>query len=319
MDPLSDVLEAVRFTGAYFYLVEASAPWSVSAAAACDYMPRIMPDSDHLIPYHILVEGECWGGVAREAQIRMRPGDVIAFPRGEAHTLATQPGQSVDSLVYRTTPDRYPNTLKLGEGATDAKFVCGFFGCDASPFNPLLNALPSVLHLRNEGTGWLASFPEHAVREAQLNRAGTDTMLTRMAELMFVEVLRRHLESLGDERTGWLAGLRDPVVGAALTQMHARPAHDWTLASLAHEVASSRSVLAERFTQIVGIPPMQYLSQWRLQLAANHLTRGSAKVAAVGTLVGYDSEAAFSRAFKRATGESPSAWRQRRQRTHPSR
>jgi len=139
-------------------------------------------------------------------------------------------------------------------------------------------------------------------------------MLTRMAELMFVEVVRRHLETLPPERNGWLAGLKDPVVARALAQLHERPSHPWTLRELAEEVAASRTVLAERFTELVGVPPMQYLTQWRLQLAAEQLTNSSAKVAAIGARVGYESEAAFSRAFKRATGQSPAAWRRARQR-----
>jgi len=138
-------------------------------------------------------------------------------------------------------------------------------------------------------------------------------MLTRMAELMFIEVVRQYLGALPEEHSSWLAGLRDPLVGAALSKIHERPAHDWSLAELAHEVATSRTVLAERFAAIVGIPPMQYLAQWRLQLAAELLARGGAKISAVGAQVGYDSEAAFSRAFKRATGLSPAEWRRRRQ------
>ena len=137
-------------------------------------------------------------------------------------------------------------------------------------------------------------------------------MLTRMAELMFIEVVRRHVEQLPAERSGWLAGLNDAVVGPALSQLHERPDHPWTLATLAHEIASSRTVLAERFSNLVGVPPMSYLMRWRLQLAAEQLSRGSAKVATVATNVGYDSEAAFSRAFKRETGLSPSAWRRAR-------
>lgn len=312
MDPLSDVLRAVRLTGAYFYLVEAAEPWSVATAAARELAPRILPESEHLVAYHILYEGECWAGVRGGMQVRMRQGDVIVFPQGDAHLLSSEPRSDVDALL-RELPARYPSTVYLGQGRTKAKFVCGFLGCDARPFNPLIAALPRVLHVPRVGEGWLGAFPEHALRESQAGRAGRDTMLTRMSELMFIDVVRQHIETMDAEQIGWLAALRDPVVGAALARLHECPAHPWSLAELAHDVATSRSVLAERFAHLVGIPPMQYLSQWRLQLAAELLASGSAKVSAVGMQVGYDSDAAFSRAFKRSTGLSPAEWRKRRQ------
>jgi transcriptional regulator GlxA family with amidase domain len=193
--------------------------------------------------------------------------------------------------------------------------VCGFLGCDARPYNPLLAALPRSVVVRGIATGWLAEFPRQVVAEAWQNRAGGDTMLTRMAELMFVEMVRRYSEELSPQQTGWLAGLRDSLVAAALAELHARPAHPWTLADLARAVATSRTVLSERFVQTVGLPPIQYLTEWRLQLAAEQLAGGSKKVAAVAAEVGYESEAAFSRAFKRRTGHAPAGWRRMRQGT----
>ena len=314
MDPLSDLLRTVRLTGAYFYLVEASPPWSVTAVSSREFLPNVLPDAEHLIPYHILTEGECWAGLEGQPQVRMAPGDVIVFPQGNAHFMSSHRGQRSTGHSHGAEPSRYPSTVHLGSGAVEARFVCGFLGLDARPFNPLLGALPQVICLPRIADSWLAAFPEHAVRESRTGRAGGDTMLTRMAELMFIEVLRRYLDSLGEERTGWLAGLRDPVVGRALSLMHERPAQDWSLALLARGVAASRSVLAERFSHLVGIPVMQYLAKWRLQLAAELLSHSDASVAAVGRRVGYSSEAAFSRAFKRDVGESPASWRKRRRR-----
>ena len=164
----------------------------------------------------------------------------------------------------------------------DTTFVCGFLGCDARPFNPLIAALAEdACTCARAAEGWLSEFPRQVVAESRLGRVGADTMLTRMAELMFIEVVRRYLETMPPQQTGWLAGLRDPVVGPALACLHGRPAEDWTLVALARESGSSRTVLADRFSSIVGMPPMQYLTQWRIQLAANALTAGRAKVSAV--------------------------------------
>lgn len=314
MDPLSDVLRAVKLNGAYFYLVEASAPWSVRAVAARELVPRVLPEAEHLISYHILLSGRCWGGVDGGSQVEMQPGDVIVFPHGDAHLMSSERGLGAGGGRESSTPNRYPETVLLGPDAhRDTTFVCGFLGCDARPFNPLIASLPQRMHIPGIALGWLSQFPQQAVIESRTGRVGNDTMLTRMAELMFIEVVRKHLER-SHQDDGWLAGLKDPVVGPALSQLHDRPAHAWTLAELAHSIASSRTVLAERFTRLVGVPPMLYLTRWRLQLAAEQLSSGSAKVASIGTQVGYESEAAFSRAFKRETGLSPAAWRRAR---HP--
>lgn len=315
MDPLSDVLRAIRLTGAYFYMVEATHPWSTLTVEARKLAPRVHPAAEHLISYHILTSGSCWGGVAGQEQVHMEAGDAIVFPHGDPNLLSSKPTRVVDASTLDATPQRYPNTIKVGKGAgAQATFVCGFLGCDLRPFNPLLSALPRQILARGITGDWLAEFPRQVVSESRELKPGSESMLTRMAELMFVEVIRRHVASLRPNETGWLAGLVDGVVGPALRALHARPEHSWTLPELARAAGSSRTVLVERFSALVGMPPMQYLTQWRLQLAADQLARGSAKVAAIGARVGYDSEAAFSRAFKRATGQSPSAWRNARQR-----
>jgi AraC-like DNA-binding protein len=313
MDPLSDVLRAVKLNGAYFYKVEASRPWSLLSAPARELMPPILPYAEHLIPYHILLSGSCWAGLHGEQQVHMQPGDVVVFPQGPAHLMSGAEGWR-DEQRDSNAPGRFPNTVYLGPDDTrDTNLVCGFLGCDTRPFNPLLASLPSTIHLSGIAGGWLAQFPQQVVAESRQSRLGGDTMLTRMAELMFIEVVRKYLEKAPDQQSGWLAGLMDPLVGRALTALHERPAHPWTLADLAREIASSRTVLADRFTRLVGVSPMLYLTRWRLQLAAEQLGASSAKVAAVAGMVGYDSEAAFSRAFKRETGLSPATWRRTRQ------
>jgi AraC-like DNA-binding protein len=314
VDPLSDVLRAVRLDGAFFDLVEAAAPWSVLTAAARELAPRVLPEAEHLISYHILLSGSCWGGLDAKSQVQMRPGDVIVFPHGDAHLMSSSEGYLGYGNVATSSPNRYPETVLLGSDTErDTTFVCGFLGCDVRPFNPLLTSLPRRLHVPGIAAGWLSLLPKQVVAESRSLRAGSETMLTRMAELMFIEVIRHYVERHATSESGWLAALTDPIVGSAISQLHERPAHPWTLAELAHSVAPSRTVLAERFTQLVGVPPMLYLTRWRLQLAAEHLTRGPLKVAAIGSEVGYESEAAFSRAFKRETGLSPAAWRRARQ------
>jgi len=311
MDPLSDLLRVVRLDGAFFYAVEAAEPWSVEAVAARELSPRIMPAAEHLISYHIVTEGRCFGGLVGEEPVELVAGDVIVFPHGDAHVMSSGPGARVGTGVLSAAPGRYPFKVFHGEpGPRSASFLCGFLGCDRRPFNPLLAALPRRMHMRGMSNAWLGNFGRQVTEESRLGRSGAEGVLTRLAELMFIEVLRRYLDELPPGQTGWLAGLRDEVVGRALTQLHGRPGHRWTLADLAREAASSRSSLAKRFMAMVGQPPMQYLARWRMQIAANLLAQSGAKVAAIGAEVGYDSEAAFSRAFKRSTGLAPGAWRE---------
>jgi AraC-like DNA-binding protein len=313
MDPLSDLLRVVRLDGAYFYAVEASEPWSVEALAAKELTPRIMPAAEHLISYHILINGRCYGGLVGEDQVELAPGDVIVFPHGDRHVMSSARGARDGRVVQRTTPDLFPFTVFLGDhGQRVTSFFCGFLGCDRRPFNPLLAALPRRMHMRGMSNAWLGGFIGQLTEESRLGRAGAGSVLTRLAELMFIEVLRRYLDDLPPGQTGWLAGLRDEVVGRVLALLHGRPGHPWTLAELAQDAASSRSSLAKRFAQFVGQPPMHYLAQWRMQVAASLLMQSGAKVAAIGAEVGYDSEAAFSRAFKKATGLAPGAWREAR-------
>jgi AraC-like DNA-binding protein len=200
-----------------------------------------------------------------------------------------------------------------GGGPEQLDLVCGFLGCDAHPFNPLLTALPRLLPLRRASAGSdpLNRLVDLTIAESEARRAGGECVRLRLSELMFVEVVRRFLAELSPQHTGWLSGLRDPVVGRALALLHDRPGDPWTLERLARHAGLSRSALAERFTHLVGDPPMHYLACWRMQAAARLLADGRAKVSAVALQVGYDSEAAFSRAFKKMTGVSPAAWRRR--------
>jgi len=319
-DALSDVLRAVRLTGAVYFDVRAGAPWVAAAPPAREVAHQVMPHAEHVIEFHVVTGGACWGGPTGEPPVRLESGDVIVFPQGDGHVLSSAPGlrpEPGSEPVPAAEPAGRPFLLRAGSGAEEVRLVCGFLGCDARPFNPLLATLPRVLHLRGRDAASpaLRLLVDLAVEESSAHRVGSECVLARTSELMFVEAVRRHIESLPPGERGWLAGLRDESVGRALSLLHARPAHPWTLDELGRAAGLSRSVLAERFTHYLGQPPMQYLLQWRMQLAARMLRDGTASVATIAGEMGYASEAAFSRAFKKTVGAPPAAWRRGSART----
>ena len=322
IDVLSDVLSTVRLRGAVFFDVTCVPPWVEESPQGDEIVHSVLPGAEHLIPYHVVARGACWAGVTGDEPVRLEAGDIIVFPHGDAHVMSSDRGMRgspKDRAIYAHPADaQLPLQVRVGSGDSDpTQLVCGFLGCDTSPFNPLVASLPRLVVVNDrEGVnpGWLTRFVEIALGESRAKRAGGESVLSRLSELMFVEVIRRHLDGLQAEHASWLAGLRDPHAGRALSLLHERPAQAWTLEELAREVGLSRSALAERFTQLVGQPPMQYLAQWRMQVAAGMLTKGS-KVIEAALGVGYDSEAAFSRAFKRLVGVPPAVWRDRRVQT----
>jgi len=306
----------VRLTGAIFFDVHASEPWVAETPHGEAIVGAMFPGSEHLICYHVITEGNCWACIAGEPPIRLSAGDIIVLPHGDTHVLSSAPGlrRTPDMSLYRMPSDgQLPTSIAMGGPEGDpTHFVCGFLGCDARPYNPLLTALPRVILIGGQAGGALAAYVQFALAESKGPRMGGECVLGRLSELMFVDVVRHYLETLPADRTGWLAGLRDPFVGRSLAALHRSPARGWTIELLARQVGLSRSALAERFTQYVGQPPMQYLTNWRMQLAANHLLSGMESVAVIANDVGYESEAAFSRAFKKVVGTPPSQWRKQR-------
>lgn len=319
MDVLSDVLAAVRLKGAIFFDIEAAAPFVGETPNTGIIGPRILPGAEHVIMFHLIMAGTCWAALGNgdSEPVRLVAGDVIVFPRGDENVLSTNRGERgmPNMSLYRQPSNNEPlpfNVRHVVEGADRTRFICGFLGCDLRPFNPLLAALPEMILDRNEDkSGWVASLFDIALAEAYGHRAGTDTILAKLSELMFVEVVRRHIESLPEGSRGWLSGLRDRHVGEALGLIHGRPTHAWTLDALAHEVGLSRTTFADRFVQYVGMPPMQYLARWRMQLAARQLETPGISIGQVASNVGYESEAAFNRAFKKLIGTTPGHWRKR--------
>lgn len=320
MDVLSDVLRAVRLNGAIFFDVDvdASTPWVAPTPAVDKIAGSVMPEAEHVIGFHVITYGECWAELDDNAAppFQLKEGDIVMLPMGDAHAFCSTPGlrSSPDLTLYRRPTDQpLPFQLKLGgSGGGDARtrFVCGYLGCDAHPFNPVLPALPRVLHARAaDGIGYLSQLIKLAVDETSARRSGGETVLAKIAELMFVDVVRRHIDGLPPDAASWLAGLRDQHVSAALRLMHARPAEAWTLEQLAREVGQSRSTFADHFARFVQDTPMQYLARWRMQLATRLLEQPGVAIAQVAAEVGYESEAAFNRAFKKWVGVPPGAWR----------
>lgn len=318
-DALSDLLRTVRLTGATFFDVAAAEPWVVEQPPPAFILPKILPGAERLIAYHVVTAGRCFATVIGEEPIALERGEVVVITKGDPHVMSSGPGMRASPVtreaIETVTAGSLPFFAKYGsEGAPSAKLVCGFLACDSRPFNPLLDNLPSVMTARaapDDPGSWLAQFVRVAVMESADRRAGSESVLAKLSELMFIEVVRRHLEAMPPEQAGWLAGLRDPFVGKALSLLHAMPAHDWTIEELGKRVGLSRSVLAERFTDLLGMPPMQYLAKWRMQIAARFLSEGNSNIASIAEQIGYESEAAFSRAFKKLVGVAPSAWRRR--------
>ncbi|MEO8307200.1 MAG: AraC family transcriptional regulator [Pseudomonadota bacterium] len=328
-DALSEVLRGVRLRGAVFFDVNCSSAWAAEGLPSREIAPFLMPDVEHVVAYHAVTLGSCWAGIPDGPSIQLSVGDVVMFPHGDAHVISSAPGArgSVDmSWLTDASIDQLPfQVARQGSDvlfprppafSADASIVCGFLGCDLQPFNPLIAALPRLLHLRGaDDGGWIARFTQQAAAESRARRPGGEAMLARMSELMFVDAVRRYGDQLPMHSSGWLAGLRDHFVGRALALMHEQPGRDWTIEELGRRSGLSRSALHDRFAQLVGLPPMQYLAQWRMQAAARLLLDTRATVAAIAVDVGYDSEAAFARAFKRSVGMPPAAWRRDRAKT----
>ena len=318
-DVLSDTLRSVRLTGAMLFLVEASTPWVSWAPQAEAFRPVVLPAAQHLISLHIITHGGCWAGLAGQPPERFEVGDVLVIPHGDAYYLADPPEaertyghDEAVSFFREMAAGRLPSVMIEGDdGPGRSQFICGFLGCDTRPFNPLVLALPRSFRVRlpTQGADGMPHLVAFALQELRERRSGGQVVKLRMAELLFVDVMRRYLEALPSGQTGWLAGLRDPLVARALALLHNAPAQVWTLDGLAAQAATSRSVLAERFVHFIGQPPMQYLRHLRMQRASRLLAEDGAKVAAVAAAVGFESDAAFSRAFKKSVGLSPDEWR----------
>lgn len=314
MDAFSEVLSGVRLKGAMFFSAEFSAPWRLSTPHCRVLAPALAPGAPHIVVYHFVVEGTARAGAEGGPDVDLGPGDIVMFPHGDPHTLSagrgTNPVETAALLQRISSGDLSP--MRAGGGGALTKFVCGYLTLDPLLCGPILESLPAILkvNVRTDRAGhWLEQSIMHLLDEAASDRAGSDAMLSKLSEALFVDTVRRYVAELPDQTTGWLAGARDPVVGRSLALLHKRPEHPWTIVELATSVGVSRSAFVARFTRYLSVPPMAYLTGWRLRLGAQALTSSSRGVADVAAAVGYESEAAFNRAFKRAFGVPPARYR----------
>jgi len=314
-DVLSDVLRVIHLSGAVFFHADVSAPWAARTVSAAELGRILLPHARQLLLFHLIEHGRCWIALDGASPLELGSGDIVVLPYGDEHILASDLSLTPIPMkrILKPAGDRVAK-LVLGQGQDRTRIICGFLQCDEFLFNPLCRGLPEQIHVKTSqepATSLLTATMRSMIGEVDAGQAGTACVLSRLTELLFIEVLRRHMAGLDPDAVGWLSALNDPIVGRALQLLHARPAHTWTVNDLARQVGASRSLLADRFRSLLGQPPMHYLTCWRLQLAAQMLRRDSHGLAAIAGQVGYESEAAFNRAFRRQVGEPPAAWRAR--------
>ncbi len=302
MDVLTDVLETLRARAACYARVSAAGPFGLALAGGCD------------AAFHVVLEGRCTVLVEGHDAVELGEGELVLLPHGTPHEVVDAPGTPTRPL-FELMPQcrlRSPATLELGSGGTRSVLVCGRIVLDDGDHHPLLPLLPPVITLRDRTSPtaeWLGPTLRFLAAEAGAAQPGARTIVSRLADILFIQIVRAHLSSVPEQSSGWLGALRDPQIGSALGSIHQDPAQAWTVESLAQSVAMSRSAFAARFARLVGEPPLHYLTRWRMQKARSLLRDGKTTLAEVATRVGYDSEAAFSKAFKRAVGEAPGAYR----------
>ena len=320
MDVLSEVLKVVKLQGAFFYNGEFSVPWCVNASSARALARHFAPQAEHVIVFHLLTEGRCFVRLESGEQVTLDAGDLVMVPHGDPHVMGNGPSAKAvnDSEQLAEVISQGLNPWRIGGGGEVTKFVCGYMACDPQLSTAFLSGLPALfkVSIRNDDSGrWLENSIRFSVSERDAPGPGREAVLAKLAEVLFVETLRAYIAQLPAEQTGWLGGARDTEVGKTLALMHRDPARPWTLASLAKEAGISRSVLAERFRHYLQQTPMAYLMRWRLQLGAQMLGSTNYSVSQIAAEVGYESEAAFNRAFKREFEIPPARFRAQTRKT----
>jgi AraC-like DNA-binding protein len=312
-DALSQTLRVVQLVGAIFINARFTAPWCYQSPSAASAAPLLEPGAEKVVIFHLVTAGECYVELGEALPLKLIAGDVVVFPQGHAHRMTSAPGlPPVQGKRLDAVLARRPRQIDYGGGGAATRLICGYLACSARLARMLLAGLPPVVRVNVRGSNagaWLEASVRYALEEARSPRPGGAGVLAKLAEVLFIEVLRLYMHEQDAGHTGWLAAVNDRIVGAALNALHRQPAHAWTLEELAHTAGASRSVLAERFQQLVGSSPIQYLTQWRMLLASNLLCGSNASLASIAQEVGYQTDSAFSRAFRREFGAPPAAWR----------
>jgi AraC-like DNA-binding protein len=304
VDVLTDVLQTVRVQGACYGRVQAGAPWAVSVKTGAE------------AKFHVVLSGRCALLVEGDEPRWLNEGDIVALPHGHAHALHDEPSSPARPLeeLMMCRPDRRGLALEVGGAGARTELVSGRIRFESPTHNPLLSVLPKVMVLPGEatrGVQWLEPTLKFIAWEVASGKPGAHTVVSRLADVLFIQIVRGYLAGLPEDASGWLGALKDQQMGSALSLIHQNPERDWTVLALAEQVGMSRSAFAARFARLVGEPPLHYLTRWRMQKAASLLREGQASLSEIAVQVGYDSEAAFSKAFKRAIGSAPGAYRRR--------
>jgi AraC-like DNA-binding protein len=333
MDVLSEVLRVVRLSGVVHFRAEFTRPWSIISSPPEILMTRLMPGAESVTPFHAVTHGRCIARSGTLPDMPLEAGDVIVFPRGDQHILTSEARLNPTPIkdIYKKPSSETIAVVRHGGGGDEDGFICGFLHSDQR-FGPLLGSLPAAMCIRTRGerieletftadarhiyaisdrgeVEWWQATLRYFHSETERAGPGNHAVLTRLSELMFMDVMRWQLRALADGRTGWLAGLNDPQVGRALALLHAQPAYPWTVEDLADQAGMSRAALAKRFVELVGEAPIQYLGGWRMHLARQMLRDSTLGIGEIAGRIGYESEAAFNRAFKRSVGSPPAQWR----------
>jgi len=319
VDELSEVLHSFRLSGSAFIDATLTAPWSIQTPTATELGRRMGAISQHIIPYHYVSEGRLVAQLASGASETIEKGEAIVFPHGDVHLLASEPGLSplgiTTEAVVRLTKIGAISQVKYGGGGATTGLICGFFACDLALSERFIKPLPRMFKFRVPDDSAASLLPLAVRRSQTLGMSdpvpGNAGVLCKLSELLSVEALRACVDRSPDLESGWVAGVKDPVIGRALSLIHAQPGRGWTLENLADAVGVSRTTLCDRFIHRLQQTPIQYLMSWRLRLAANSIARGNLMIKQVAAEAGFSSTAAFSRAFKRELGSTPSEWASR--------
>lgn len=314
-DPLSQVLGSVRLTGGVFLEARFTAPWCTLSHLTVDDIQPFIEGPGQIIAYHFVIAGRLLCVADGQPPMEVAAGEVVLMPRNDRHILASAPGLPPVKAAELVRPGEPGGLARIdhGGGGEPTHLVCGFLATEQM-HNPLIDTLPPLLKLdirQGASRDWVEASVRFAARELSAGKFASSPVMSRLSELLFVEAVRDYAQALDGARSGWLGGLTDPQIGRALALLHGDIGTGWTTDRLAREVSMSRSAFNERFTVLVGMPPIKYLTQWRLQLAKEKLRDGRQPIARIAHAVGYESEVAFNRAFKREFGEPPARWREK--------